>query len=201
MFKRRISGFCGVVCLMGAALSFAPSPAFAHTGHGAASGLVHGFVHPVAGLDHLLAMVLVGMLAFQSGGRALYALPLSFVVLMAAGGALGMAGIDIPFVETGIALSIIVFGLALAFRAKAPVFAGVALTGLFAVFHGHAHGAEMPADASGFAYGAGFILATALLHAAGLGIGFALGRIGAAVLRFAGAAAAACGFAIVVGLV
>lgn len=198
MFKRKILG-----CIA-AAVSFIPLQAFAHTGHGAASGLLHGFVHPVAGLDHLLAMVLVGMLGFQLGGRALFALPVSFVALMAAGGALGMAGVNILFVETGIALSIIVFGLAIAFRAKAPVLAAMALTGLFAVFHGHAHGAEMPADASGFAYGLGFVLATALLHAAGAGFGFGLAQLGGvkgnAALRFVGSTAAVWGLAVFAGL-
>jgi urease accessory protein len=200
MFKHKISGFC-----VAAAVFFIPSLAFAHTGHGAASGFFHGFEHPVGGLDHVLAMVLVGMLGFQLGGRALYALPASFVGLMAAGGALGMAGIGIPFVEAGIALSVLVLGLAVAFRASAPLLAAVAVTGVFAVFHGHAHGAEMPADASGLAYGMGFVLATAFLHAAGAGFGFLLARIGEkegdAVLRLAGGAAAACGLAILAGLV
>jgi urease accessory protein len=178
MFKRRISSFCTAVCLVGAALSLISSPAFAHTGHGTASGLVHGFMHPVAGIDHVLAMVLVGVLAVQLGGRALYALPASFVGLMGVGGALGMAGIGIPFVEAGIALSVVVLGLAVTLRVKAPVSVAIAVTAVFAIFHGHAHGAEMPTDTSGLAYGAGFILATALLHAAGIGIGLGLGCVG-----------------------
>src|SRR5262245_33757257 len=135
MFKRKIS-----VLGIAAAVVLTPSLALAHTGHGATSGFFHGFEHPVGGLDHVFAMVLVGMLAFQLGGRAVYAVPASFVALMAVGGALGMAGIEIPFVETGIALSIVILGLAVAFRAKAPVFAAMALVGLFATFHGHAHG-------------------------------------------------------------
>jgi urease accessory protein len=198
MFKHKI------FALTLAASFAAPSLALAHTGHGDAAGFLHGFEHPVGGLDHVLAMVLVGMLAFQLGGRALLALPLSFVAVMAVGGALGIAGIEVPFVETGIALSIVVLGLAVAFRAKAPLFAAMALVGLFAVFHGHAHGAEMPADASGLAYGVGFMLATALLHAAGLGVGFALARAsiaaGGAVLRLAGAASAVLGVAILTGI-
>ena len=200
MSRHHISDIC-----IAAALIAIPSQALAHTGHGAVSGFFHGFEHPVGGLDHVLAMVLVGMLGFQLGGRALYALPASFVGVMAAGGALGMAGIGIPFVEAGIALSVLVLGLAVAFRANAPLFAAIAVTGLFAVFHGHAHGAEMPAHASSLAYGLGFVLATAFLHAAGAGFGFCLARIGAkkgdAVLRLAGGAAAACGLAILAGLV
>jgi urease accessory protein len=199
MFKRKIFSLT-----IAAASLTAPSVALAHTGHGATTGIFHGFAHPVGGLDHVLAMVLVGMLAFQIGGRALIAVPASFVVLMAAGGALGMAGIAVPFVETGIALSIVVLGAAVAFRAKAPLFAATALVGLFAIFHGHAHGAEMPADSDGFAYGAGFVLATALLHATGLGFGFGLARFSAAtggtVLRVAGGAAAALGLAVLGGL-
>jgi urease accessory protein len=193
MFKRRISGFS-----IAAAMSFVPSLALAHTGHGAAPGFLHGFEHPVGGLDHVLAMVLVGMLAFQLGGRALCALPVSFVVLMGVGGALGVAGMGIPFVETGIALSVVVLGLAVACRARTSVFAAMAVVSLFAVFHGHAHGAEMPADISGFSYGAGFILATALLHTAGLGFGFTLARrdIGAAALRIAGVSASALELAV-----
>jgi urease accessory protein len=199
MFKRKIFGLTAAASLV------APTLALAHTGHGATSGVLHGFAHPVGGLDHVLAMVLVGMLAFQIGGRALIALPASFVALMAAGGALGIAGIGIPFVEAGIALSIVVLGLAVAFRAKAPLFAAMALVGLFAVFHGQAHGVEMPADSSGLGYGAGFMLATSVLHIAGIGIGFALARIGAgnggAVLRVAGGSAAALGAGILAGLI
>jgi urease accessory protein len=197
MFRRKISGSA-----IAAAAFLVPSLAFAHVGHGDAPGFLNGFQHPVGGLDHVLAMVLVGILAFQLGQRAFYALPASFVALMAAGGALGIAGINVPFVEAGIAMSIVALGLAVAFRAKASVLAMMALVGLFAVFHGHAHGAEMPADISGFSYGAGFTLATALLHAAGLGFGSSLGRrdTGAAALRLAGAFAGAFGLAALVGI-
>ncbi|BCJ90620.1 protein hupE [Terrihabitans soli] len=181
-----------------------PSMAFAHTGAGHASGVFHGFAHPVSGLDHILAMVLVGLLAFQLGGRALYAVPASFVLLMAAGGALGIAGIHMPFVETGIALSIIVFGAAVAFGVKAPVAAVSALVGLFAMFHGHAHGAEMPADASGLFYGLGFMLATAILHVSGIAGSFVLATISAqqsdVLVRVAGAAGALSGMAILAGI-
>jgi urease accessory protein len=186
----------------GLAAAFSPSIASAHTGIGDTAGFFHGFEHPLSGLDHVLAMVLVGILAWQVGGRALYAVPATFVLLMAIGGVAGMAGVDVPFVELGIALSVIVFGLAVAFRVKAPVLATVPLVGLFAIFHGHAHGAEMPENAAGLAYGLGFMLATALLHAAGIGLGFALARTGendGAVVRIAGGAAAAAGFAILAG--
>lgn len=157
-----------------------PTLAFAHTGHGDAHGFAHGFMHPVGGLDHVLAMVAVGLLAATLGGRALWLLPASFVAVMAAGGMLGIAGINVPFVETGIALSVIVFGLAVAFRMPLPVLAGMALVGFFAVFHGFAHGAEMPPHTSSLAYAGGFLLATALLHGVGIAVGFGIGRLGGA---------------------
>ena len=187
------------------AAALVPSVAFAHPGHGDAVGFVSGFGHPVGGLDHVLAMVLVGVFAFQLGGRALWLVPATFVLVMAAGGALGMAGIGVPFVETGIALSIVALGAAIAFGVKAPVAVAMAAVGLFAVFHGHAHGAEMPESAAGAAYAAGFMLATALLHAAGVGFGVLIGRVGESrgpiVTRLAGAAAGLAGVAILVGAI
>jgi urease accessory protein len=130
----------------------APAVAFAHTGVGDTSGFVHGFGHPISGLDHILAMVMVGIFAWQLGGRALWLVPTTFVLIMAVGGALGIAGIGVPFVEIGIALSVVVLGAIVAFNVKAPVAAAMGLVGLFAIFHGHAHGAEIPEDAGGVAY-------------------------------------------------
>src|SRR5215831_13226401 len=156
-----------------AALTLIPTAAFAHPGIGDA----HGFAHPLGGLDHILAMVTVGILAWQLGGRALWLVPATFILAMAAGGALGMAGVPVPFVELGVAASVIVLGAVVAFARKAPVAIAVGLVGVFAIFHGHVHAAEMPLDASGGAYAAGFLLATALLHAAGIALGFAIGRI------------------------
>ena len=121
----------------------------AHTGVGSTMGFTHGFGHPFSGLDHILAMVAVGLFAANLGGRALWLVPLSFVAMMAVGGALGVAGIDMPFVEIGIAASVIVLGLAVAMQWNLPVAGAMALVGFFALFHGHAHGAEMPVDASG----------------------------------------------------
>jgi urease accessory protein len=183
----------------------APTAAWAHPGHGEAVGFVQGFVHPVTGLDHVLAMVAVGLFAANLGGRALWAVPLSFVSVMAIGGALGVAGIAVPFVEAGIALSVIVLGLAVALRWKAPVAAAMALVGLFALFHGHAHGSEMPIDAAGFEYGMGFILATALLHGAGLALGLGFARFGRATapraIQFGGVAMAVAGLGILTGVI
>lgn len=189
--------------LIAAAALLAPTAALAHPGHADAVGFAAGLGHPVGGLDHVLAMVMVGMFAGQLGGRALWLVPAAFLAVMAAGGAIGMAGFDIPYVETGIALSVVVLGAAVALRAKAPVAVAAALVGLFAVFHGHAHGAEMPETAGGLAYAAGFMLATALLHGAGVGLGALLERLadrrGALLARAAGGLAALAGVAILIG--
>ena len=157
------------------AFVLAPVTALAHTGHGDANGLMHGFIHPITGIDHVLAMVAVGVLAAQLGGRALWMVPLSFVGVMGVAGALGMAGIQLPFAEIGIALSVIVLGLAVAFRPNLPELAAMALVGFFALFHGHVHGAEMPTAASGLLYAVGFVGATAMLHAVGVGVGLLVG--------------------------
>jgi urease accessory protein len=168
---------------LSAVFVLAPAVALAHPGHGDASGLMHGFSHPISGIDHVLAMVAVGIFAARLGGRALWLVPLGFVAVMALAGALGMAGIPLPFSEAGIALSVVVLGLAIAFRLSLPVLAAVALVGFFALFHGHVHGAEMPAATSGVAYAAGFLGATAMLHAMGVGAGLLIGREGGTLSR------------------
>lgn len=188
-----------------AALVLAPSLAFAHTGVGGTTGFFHGFSHPLSGLDHVLAMIMVGIIAWQLGGRALWLVPATFVLVMAAGGALGMAGIGLPFVEAGIALSVIVLGAVVALGIRAPVAIAAGVVGLFAVFHGHAHGAEMPAAAGGIAYAIGFMLATAVLHIAGIGLGFIVARIGdrhgMIAVRTAGGLAAVAGVGLLSGLI
>lgn len=199
--NRRVS----IPSVVAAAVASLPTAAFAHTGVGETSGFFHGFEHPITGLDHVLAMVMVGVLAYQIGGRALWLVPATFVVVMAIGGALGVAGVDVPLVELGIALSVVVLGAVVAFGIKAPVAAVMALVGFFAIFHGHAHGAEMPEDAGGLAYGLGFMLGTALLHLVGLGLGFAIGRFGDRVspvaVRAFGAVVAIAGIGIVTGVI
>jgi urease accessory protein len=169
---------------LAAAISMLPTAALAHTGVGQAHGFVHGFAHPLGGIDHILAMVTVGVFAWQLGGRALWMVPTTFVLVMAAGGGLGIAGLPLPFVEIGIAASVITLGAVVALRVKAPVAIAMALVGVFAIFHGHAHGAEMPASAGGTAYAAGFMVATALLHAGGIAIGFLIGRAGERLGRY-----------------
>jgi urease accessory protein len=177
-----------------------PTAALAHTGVGDGHGFIHGVAHPLGGLDHVLAMVTVGLFAWQLGGRALWLVPATFLLAMAAGGALGIAGLPVPFAEFGIAASVIVLGAIVALSIKAPVAIAMGLAGLFALFHGHAHGTEMPLDASGLNYAAGFLLATALLHAGGIAVGFLIGRIGDAygrlTYRVAGGLVALAGVAI-----
>lgn len=188
-----------------AALVLLPSAALAHPGHFDATGFAHGFAHPIAGLDHVLAMVMAGVLAWQLGGRALWLVPTTFVVAMALGGVLGIAGVEVPFVEIGIALSVVFLGAVVAFGMRAPLGATMALVGLFAIFHGHAHGVEMPAEAGGLAYGLGFMLGTALLHVAGIATGFLIGRVGdrtgPAMARAAGALVGVAGVGILAGII
>jgi len=177
--------------------------ALAHTGHGDASGFAHGFAHPLGGLDHVLAMVAVGLYAAMLGGRAVWLVPAAFLGAMASGGALGAADYALPYAEIGIAASVVALGLAVALRISLPVLAAMALAGLFAVFHGHAHGAEMPPDISGSAYAAGFMLATAALHGLGIALGVLIARLsdagGRRATRVVGGAMALAGVAILAG--
>ena len=163
--------------LLTLALIALPTAAFAHPGHAETAGLLSGFLHPVGGIDHILAMVAVGVFAFVLGGRALFLVPLAFVAMMAAGFLLGVSGVNLPFVELGIALSSIVIGAAAAWGKPMPVAAAMSLVGAFAVFHGHAHGSEMPANAAGVEYALGFLIATALLHLAGIGAAMGVARV------------------------
>ena len=184
------------------AAALLPTAAFAHTGVATASGFAHGFMHPIGGLDHVLAMVAVGAVAARIGGRALWMVPAAFVAMMAMGGFIGMEGIQLPFAETGIAASVIVLGLAVALRWNLSVAAASTLAGLFAIFHGHVHGNEMPVDASGLTYAIGFLLATASLHGVGIGLGYGVARIGARsrfALQAGGGAMALAGVALLSG--
>ncbi len=169
-------------------LLIVPALAHANTGAGPASGFSNGLAHPVLGLDHLLAMIAVGLWAAQLGGRAIWALPATFAGVMAFGGLAGAAGWNLPLVETGILVSVFLPGLLIASAARLPAWAAALLAGAFALFHGHAHGSEMPAGASAWLYAGGFALATAALLAAGLGLGVALKNASIApALRVAGA--------------
>jgi urease accessory protein len=188
--------------LLAAALVLVPSLALAHPGlPGHAHDLATGFVHPLGGIDHVLAMVAVGLLAAQLGGRALWAVPASFVAAMAAAGLAGMNGVALPMTEVGIAASIVVLGGAVALRLSMPVAAAMVLVGFFAMFHGYAHGLETPETASGLMYGLGFVAATALLHGLGIGIGLAVGRLegGRRLVRVAGSLAVVAGVVMLAG--
>ena len=170
-----------------------PGLAIAHTGHGdAAGGLLAGLLHPVSGLDHIAAMVALGIWVAQLGAPAIWLLPIAFPLVVALGGALGALGVPVPGVEVGIALSAITFGLMIALSVRAPRrIATSALLGLlvaaFAIFHGYAHGAEIPESANAMSYAVGFVLATGLLHALGIVLGVAKRwAAGAAALRITG---------------
>ena len=161
-------------------------------------------MHPLGGLDHVLAMVAVGLYAALLGGRALWLVPATFVTVMALGGAAGVAGYALPYTEIGIALSVVVLGVAVALRVSLPTLAAMALVGVFAVFHGHAHGAEMPQGLSGHEYAAGFLAATALLHGVGIAVGLGMGKLselgGRRVAQAAGGAMALAGMALLVSV-
>ena len=148
----------------------APSLVFAHTGASPHNGLLHGFYHPLSGLDHMLAMIAVGLWAAQAHSRIIWLIPLIFVAVMGFGGLLGMITLPIAFAEYGITLSLIVLGALLACRKHLPLSASIILVGLFALSHGYAHGSEMPQSISMFSYTAGFMLATMSLHLCGIGL-------------------------------
>lgn len=192
-----------ILALAAFALALVPGAALAHTGVGIEHDFAHGFMHPIGGIDHILAMVAVGVFAFVLGGRALYFVPLAFVGMMVVGFGLGLAQVDVPFVELGIALSSVVIGGVAALGRPLPVVAAAALVGLFAVFHGVAHGAEMPVDAAGWQYALGFVAATALLHlvgiAAALGVSRLAGRFGRPLAQGAGALFAVGGLGVLAG--
>lgn len=186
-----------------ALLALLPDAALAHTGHAAAGGLASGFLHPLGGLDHVLAMVAVGLLAWTLGGLALWLVPLAFVTAMAVGGMLGMAGATLPLVELGIGLSVVAIGGLVALGLRLPTALAMGIAAVFAVFHGHAHGTEMGPTGSALGYGLGFVAATALLQATGILAGLGLGRLTAAgrLTRASGAAIAALGVLILAGTI
>ena len=176
-------------------LSFAAWRADAHIEAGQAGGFLSGLRHPVSGLDHVLAMVSVGLWGAQLGPPAIWILPVTFPMVMAFGGFLGLVGVPLPGVEIGIALSAVLLGFMVAREARPPLGVAAALVGIFAVFHGHAHGTELPAGQSGILYSIGFVMATGCLHAMGIAIGLVhrwpAGRVA---LRAAGVLVTIAGF-------
>ena len=172
----------------------APSSAWAHIQAGEAAGFVSGLHHPISGWDHVLAMVAVGLWGAQLGAPAIWLLPVIFPMVMALGGMVGLLGIKLPGVEIGIALSALVLGTMVLAQKRPPLAVAAVIVGVFAIFHGHAHGTELPAGQSGLLYSMGFVMATGCLHGVGIGIGlihrWAAGR---AILRLAGATVAVAG--------
>ena len=171
-----------------------PALAWAHAEQGRAEGFLAGLRHPVSGMDHVLAMIAVGLWGAQLGAPAIWLLPVTFPLVMAFGGMLGLAGVALPGVEVGIAVSAIVLGLAVLAEGRPALWVAALIVGFFAIFHGHAHGAELPAGGDAVLYSAGFVVATGMLHATGIGIGlvhrWGWGRMA---LRGAGAVVASAG--------
>jgi urease accessory protein len=184
-------------------VALVPSAALAHSGHAPTDGFAYGFGHPLGGMDHVVAMVAVGVFAFVLGRRALWALPVAFVAMMGAGFIIGAAQVDLPLVELGIAVSSIAIGAAAALGKPMPVTVAMALVGAFAVFHGHAHGTEMPGGLGSVQYAAGFVAATALLHLSGVAgsvvVARLAGRHGHAAARLVGGLFALGGAGILAG--
>jgi urease accessory protein len=172
------------------------TPALAHSENGVAIDFWGGFTHPIFGPDHVIAMVAVGLWGAFLGQPAIWLLPVVFPLVMAVGGALGVAGMPLPGVETGIAISAIMLGGMVAFAAKPPLWIAAVLVGAFAIFHGHAHGAELPIGADAVAFSMGFVVATGMLHLAGITFGglshWPSGRVA---VRAAGGVISLLGFA------
>lgn len=175
-------------------------PASAHEAVGAMGGFASGFMHPLLGWDHVVAMVAVGLWGAFLGAPAIWMLPIIFPLVMAFGGALGVAGLALPTVEAGIAVSAIVLGIMVAAALRPPLWVAGIIVGVFAIFHGHAHGTELPEAANPLAYSAGFVIATGLLHIAGIGIGVLIRwPAGALAVRTVGVVIALVGAAFLTG--
>jgi urease accessory protein len=180
--------------VVGLGISCWTPAAHAHVQAGQASGFLTGLGHPVSGLDHVLAMIAVGLWGGQLGAPALWLLPVTFPMVMALGGMVGLLGVPLPGVEIGIAASAILLGLAVMSELRPPLAAAVVVVGLFGVFHGHAHGTELPVGQSALLYSMGFVVATGCLHGVGIAVGLIhRWRWGQTVLRAAGAGVALAG--------
>jgi urease accessory protein len=191
-----------VVCIAAAqiALGLGATPAFAHVTVGMGSGITNGFLHPLTGLDHLLAMVSVGIWGAELGAPAIWLLPIAFPMIMALGAAFGVIGVPLPAGELIIALSVFVLGALVACARRLPIWAALVIVGVFAVAHGHAHGAELPHAADALAFTVGFVIATGLLHLSGIVIGLLADHPwGLPVVRASGCAIAVAGCYFVYG--
>jgi urease accessory protein len=191
-----VSRFLAIV----SAFLFLISPALAHVDEGQSAGFLVGFAHPLYGWDHVVAMVAVGLWGAVLGKPALWVLPITFPIVMSLGAVLGILGIHVPAIETGIAISAVFLGLLIAMMVKAPLPVAAVLVGAFAVFHGYAHGIELPGSANPVNYAIGFVTATGLLHLLGIAFGslmkFSAGKIA---MRAAGAGIAAVGVGFLLG--
>src|ERR1700722_18829850 len=199
MTRLSCQSLSGAILLILASALIAPSTVLAHNPAGVAGGFASGFLHPLTGIDHILAMVAVGIWGAQLGAPAIWALPVAFPLVMSVGGGLGVRGFFLPVVEIGIAASSLLIGFMIFRAARPPLYAAALLVGFFAVFHGYAHGTELPNAANPLAYGVGFVFATGRLHMSGV----ALGLIhrwprGARTLRIAGAGISLAGLFLLV---
>jgi urease accessory protein len=175
-------------------LTFLPSPAFAHEGTGLPGGFEAGFLHPLTGFDHMLAMVSVGLWGAFLGRPLIMALPMIFPSMMVVGAGIAMLGLPLPPVELGIAVSVLTLGAMILFAVRAPVWVACPVVAMFALFHGYAHGAELPSAADPIGYSAGFVLCTGMLHVVGIAIGTLRDRPGGQIaLRGGGGLIALCG--------
>lgn len=187
------------ILVFSAALFLIPAIGWSHPEHGTTTGWGHGLAHPFGGWDHLLAMLAIGLWAAQRGGHSLWSLPLTFVLVMLLGAGVGLAGLSsLPFLESGIIGSVLVFGVVVALAFRIPLLSALALTGFFAFFHGFAHGTEMPAGSSIAGYLAGFVLGTAILHGLGVVAGRLAMQSAPVLLRGLGAGVAVCGLVLAV---
>lgn len=189
------------LALLAAALLL-PDLALAHAEHGTVGGFASGVSHPMGGWDHIAAMVAVGLWGAFLGAPAIWLLPVTFPLVMAFGAALGVLGVPIPAVETGIAASAVVLGLMIALAVRPPLWIAAALVGAFAIFHGHAHGTELPEAANPFSYAVGFVIATGLLHLAGIAVGLLVRwPAGTVAIRAGGGAISLAGLGFLAGAI
>lgn len=189
-------------CLLATVVMLAGSPAWAHEGEGITGGFLSGFFHPILGPDHVIAMVAVGLWGAFLGAPAIWVLPIVFPLVMAVGGMLGVLGVPLPGVEIGIAVSAIALGLAVALAARPPLWVAAVIVGAFAVFHGHAHGTELPDAADPISYSLGFVMATGLLHLLGISFGLLVRwPAGKIAVRATGSLIAVAGVAFLAGAV
>jgi len=193
--------FAWTIVLSALAVPLSSTDVLAHDATGIAGGFASGFMHPILGWDHVAAMVAVGLWGGLLGAPAVWLLPIVFPLVMAVGGAMGVAGVPVPGVEAGIAASAIALGILVATGARPPLWVAAIIVGAFAIFHGHAHGTELPVAADATAYAIGFVIGTGLLHVVGITFGLATKwNSGKVLVRSLGGAIAVAGLAFLTGM-